>query len=63
MKKYILLGYSAFMFLLTTALMVMLYPWLDCVENIVIAVSFGVCGYFGTVLSYIAYRSNLSKNL
>ena len=56
MKKYILLGYSVFMFTLTTALMIMLYPWLDCTENIIIAGSFGICGYFGTVLSYVAYR-------
>ena len=56
MKSYILLGYSIFMFTLTTGLMAMLYPHLDCVENKIIAGSFGICGYFGTVLSYVAYR-------
>lgn len=60
MKKYFLLGYSTFMFTLTTALMIMLYPWLDCVENKIIAASFGICGYLGTYLSFKAYLSNKS---
>jgi hypothetical protein len=57
MKKYILLGYSIFMFTLTTGLMAMLYPHLDCVENKIIAGSFAICGYLGTAIAFKAYSS------
>jgi len=62
MKKYILLGYSALMLVLTTALLVMLLPYLYCIENIIIFCAFGILGYTGSVVSFMGYRSYKSLN-
>lgn len=60
MGKYFLLGYSIVLFAITTLIMVMLYPYLDCTENIIIYISFALAGYVGT---YIAFKGFKSINL